>query len=270
MGVMKGIFTIDVEEWFQVSGFRPYLPEHRWASCERRLHVGLIPLLDLLDERQVKATCFVVGTLAREMPSVIREIATRGHEIGSHGYQHEVCRHMSPEQFRADVKRSIDVLQEVTGQQVRGFRAPSFSLPTPPEPWLDVLVQLGLTFDASLKGPAWGRPRPVKCPSGTIWELGVSLAPLIPVPFAGGGYLRLFPMTAVRAGMTALHARGIPSIVYVHPWEFDAGQPRIGAHLSRRFKHYVNVGDRHFQKVRRLLQLFPFTTVSEYLGSSPT
>jgi len=265
-------FTVDVEDWYQ--GLE--IPPQEWPGYERRLQVGVGRLLDLLDEAGARATFFILGASAAAHPDVVRQICGRGHEIGTHGHDHGFVYDMDPAGFHRDLQRSLDVIGSLTGQQVRGHRAPFFSL-TRQCPWaFEVLAELGLEYDSSVypvRNYRYGNPEAprwihrtaagvVEFPPATLRILGRNL------PVAGGAYFRLFPYTLTLFALRRINAQGRPAAFYIHPWELDPQHPRI--RLPRRISvpHYCNLGATE-SRLRRLLRAFRFAAMGEVLRQYP-
>ncbi|HEU4748507.1 MAG TPA: XrtA system polysaccharide deacetylase [Gemmatimonadaceae bacterium] len=269
-------FTVDVEEYFQVSALEPYAPRERWDHLPRRLEVGLRLLLDLLSEHDARATFFVLGWIAERAPSLVREIVERGNEVASHGSDHRRVTTLSPDEFRESVRTSKRVLEDVTGREVFGYRAPSFSIVRGGEWALDILVEEDYRYDSSLfpvlrKGYGFvggGRdPYQLELASGTLDEippatLNVGGAIL---PAAGGAYFRHLPYGLVRSALISAAKRGVPGTFYIHPWELDAGQPRLSVPLLTRVRHYGGLR-RTVPRLRRLLSTFRFQPIAATLG----
>lgn len=268
-------FTVDVEEYFQVSALEPYAPRQKWDSMPRRLEVGLRLLLDLLSEYDARATFFVLGWVAERAPALVREIAERGHEVASHGSDHRRITTITRDQFRESVRSSKLLLEEVTGQKVFGYRAPSFSIVRGGEWALDVLVQEKYRYDSSLfpvrrKGYGFvgGKRDPyrMQLPSGTLEEIPpatVNVGRAI-FPAAGGAYFRHLPYGLVHSGLLSAERRGVPGTFYIHPWELDPGQPRIDAPFLTRLRHYGGLS-RTVPRLRRLLSSFLFQPIAASL-----
>ena len=269
--------TVDVEEHFQVSAFDRVIPRAAWESFESRVERNTHRLLDLFDEFGVKATFFVLGWVARQRPSLVREIDRRGHEIASHGYGHCLVYHLSAAEFAEDVRRAKAVLEDASGRSVVGYRAPSYSI-TPRSLWaLDVLAQAGYEYDSSIfpirhdrygfpGAPRFpyrvcGRPRTiVEIPPSTVHVGGLTL------PAAGGGYFRLLPYAWTRWGLSRINTQeGRPAVFYLHPWEIDPDQPRIRAGLIGRLRHYTNLR-RTEARLRRLLREFRFGPINRLIS----
>ena len=245
------MFTIDVEDWFHI----PELPSAgtiaTWDNFESRVDRNFRTLLDVLDHAGVKATCFVLGWVAERWPNLVREAATRGHEIASHGYSHTIVTAQTREQFAADIRKAKEILETAAGTKVLGYRAPAFSI-TKATPWaLGELVRAGFEYDASLfpakrdyggmAGPK--APHVIDTEFGPIAELPMSIANLggKDLCFFGGGYLRLFPHFLIRRMARQVNAEGRPVIYYLHPREVDPHQPRLPMPPLKRFKVYVNL-----------------------------
>jgi polysaccharide deacetylase family protein (PEP-CTERM system associated) len=234
-------------------------------------------LLDLLAEHEVRGTFFVLGWIAERHPELVRAIAAAGHEVASHGQDHRRVTHQTPEEFRASVRRSKQVLEEVTGTPVRGFRAPSFSIVPGLEWALDVLLEEGYGYDSSLfpvrrrgygypggqRDPYWiERPagRLAEVPPATLLRWGMSL------PAGGGAYFRLFPYGLVRAALLDSQRRRVPATFYIHPWELDPEQPRLAVPWTTRIRHYGGLGGT-IERLRRLLGEFRFMPVASTVAS---
>lgn len=268
--------SVDVEDWFQVENLKPVIPSSTWDSRERRVEQNTMRILDLLEARNTRATFFILGWVGERHPGLVRRIAEAGHEIASHGYGHELVYTLSEAQFRADVERSKKSLEDVTGAAVLGYRAPCFSITD----WaVGILQELGFEYDSSvfptvahdrygrLTGVAMDRPIVELRPG--FHEVCISCLPIgqMALPWGGGGYFRLIPFPAWRAGVRRILGSGSPYVFYIHPWEIDPGQPRMEA-LGRmsRFRHYVNL-DRCEERFRSLLSTFQFTSVGHVLNS---
>jgi polysaccharide deacetylase family protein (PEP-CTERM system associated) len=269
------VMSIDVEEWFQVENLRRVVPRETWPSRESRVEKAMDRMLQLMAERDVKATCFVLGSVAERAPQLVRRIADAGHEIASHGYDHQLIHETDPADFRADVERSKRLLEDVSGQAVRGYRAPSFSLTD----WaIPILEEVGFEYDSSLfpttiAHDRYGRPESLKQGAGLALRPGglteVSLSCLAlggqALPWAGGGYFRLIPYPVFKRGVKRILRSAGPYVFYIHPWELDAGQPRVrGLARSARFRHYLNI-ERTESRWTALLQDFRWHTIAELL-----
>jgi polysaccharide deacetylase family protein (PEP-CTERM system associated) len=261
--------TIDVEDYFHVNAFDKVVAREDWAAFESRVVANTERLLRIFSDRGVKATFFVLGCVAEHAPALVRDIAGQGHEIASHGYDHRLVYHQTPESFRDDVRRAKAVLEDLAGAPVEGYRAPSYSI-TARTPWaFDVLIEEGHRYDASvfpIRHDRYGIPDAPRHPylvrreTGTLVETPGSTVRLGPLnlPVAGGGYFRLLPYAWTRWGIGRLNrVERRPAIFYLHPWEIDPAQPRLPAGWLGRFRHYRNL-HRTEDRLRQLLADFRF------------
>lgn len=265
--------TIDVEDFYQVSAFEHCVDRSQWDAYEPRVSIGTYKILEILENAGVRATFFVLGWVADRQPELVRAIHTAGHEVASHGYWHRLIYQQTPDEFRADVRRARVLLEDLTGEAVTAYRAPSFSI-TRRNLWaLDVLIEEGFSFDSSIyptyhdrygiAGAPLGPHRIVR-PAGTICEFpGTVWRGLrYPLPVGGGGYLRLYPYVLTRMGLGAISRADRPFVAYLHPWELDPEQPRLRPGRLEAFRHYVNL-HRTEERLVRLLRDFPMGTLSE-------
>jgi polysaccharide deacetylase family protein (PEP-CTERM system associated) len=270
--------TFDVEDYFHVTGFERMIDRSQWGNFESRVVASTRTILDTLAYSGVRATFFVLGWVAERHPGLVREIRTAGHEIGSHGYWHRLIYTQTPEEFRADIRRSRDVLQGILGEPVTAYRAPSFSI-TARSLWaLDVLIEEGFTADSSIfptwhdrYGLAGATPSPhrLQRPAGELLEFPLPIRKVLgyPLPAGGGGYFRLYPYALTRRLLRGLNAAGRPFVTYLHPWEFDPEQPRFRPGRLRAFRHYVNLR-RTRRRLEALLGDFRFGTLTEALHAA--
>ena len=267
--------TIDVEDYYHVSGFEGCVSRAQWDSFESRVVASTRRLLDRLDEAGVTATFFVLGWVAKRNPRLVRAIHDAGHEIGCHSYWHHLIYEQTPVEFRADLRRGRDVLEDALGLPVRAYRAPSFSI-TRDSLWaLDILAEEGFQFDSSIYPTHHDRygiagtplgPHRIERPAGTLWEFPPPVWRILgyPLPVGGGGYFRLYPYALTRRALRAINAAGRPFAFYLHPWELDPDQPRLNPGWSRSFRHYVNL-HRTEERLVRLLRDFAFGPLSAVL-----
>jgi len=285
---MLNALTIDVEDYFQVSAFERHVRRDEWDHYPLRVEGNTSRILDMLDEFGVKATFFVLGWVAERCPNLVREINRRGHEIACHGYGHELIYRIGPDKFRKDVHRAKTVLEDISGEKVYGYRAPSYSI-TGKSLWaLDILAEEGFSYDSSIFPiihDIYGIPggkrfiHDIVTQGGNIKEFPISTFPLkigwwhYRMPIAGGGYLRLFPAPLIGRAINYINIRERqPTVVYFHPWEIDPDQPRIRARLKSRFRHYLNL-DRMELKIRFLLnniKFSPMRDIWDQEGIEPT
>jgi len=277
---MINALTIDVEDYFQVNAFARQIRFDQWDGYPLRVGDNTRRILDLLDEFDIKATFFVLGWVAERLPDLVRDIHTRGHEIGSHGYGHQLVYSIGMEAFRTDVRRAKNILETITGAAVSGYRAPSYSI-TRQSLWaLDILIEEGFVYDSSIfpvYHDTYGMPdaprfpHVISRPAGSIREFPLTTYPArwgakeYRLPIAGGGYLRLLPAELLRRGIQSInHQEGKPAVLYFHPWEIDPEQPRIKAGLKSSFRHYLNLA-RTETKIRHLLKNIKFSNMAEVL-----
>jgi len=278
VGVVRNVFSVDLEDWYQ--GLE--IDMEQWSHYPSRIETGLEVLLELLDQAGVRATFFVLGWQAERSPHLVPRIAALGHEIASHGYSHRFVYRQGPEQFRSELRRSKQVLEDQSGAPVLGYRAPFFSI-TKDALWaLDILLEEGIVYDSSVfptHNYRYGMPEAVRQPSwmrtpsgGRMFEVPLSTVRVpgpesafgVNVPLGGGGYFRLYPYGLTRHALRAVNAAGRPFAFYLHPWEIDPDQPRLAAGGLRAFRHYVGLR-RTESRLVRLLREFSFGTLSEAL-----
>ena len=271
--------TIDVEDYFQVSAMAPYIRRDEWDSRECRVERNVDRILALLDQHHTKATFFTLGWVAERYPAMVRRIVDQGHELASHGYGHQRASDLSEAEFFDDVQRAKGILEDIGGQAVQGYRAPSFSIGTGNLWALDTLLRAGYRYSSSIypvKHDHYGMPdaprfahevRPglLEVPPTTLRLFDRNL------PSSGGGFFRLLPYSVSRWMLQQVNARDAESaIFYFHPWEIDAEQPRVaGIDAKTRFRHYVNI-ERNERKLDRLLSDFRWDRMDKlFLNRSP-
>ena len=288
------LLTIDVEDWFQVENFKQCIPFSAWPNCELRVEKNVHKILDLLDSIRLnntinptntinpsnpKATFFILGWIAKRLPQLIREIQARGHEVASHGYGHELCSKQLAQDLKMDLFESKDLLENITGAPVYGYRAPSFSIS---DDILEIIKESGYRYDSSfnsfglhgrygrIKLNGKGRNGILHQISDDFFELPISNLMIAnrTLPWGGGGYFRLMPAEIFRHGIQAILNKKGAYLFYLHPWEVDPDQPRM-SNISRslRFRHYVNIG-KTCSKLSMLLNSFKqyrFSTCIQYI-----
>jgi polysaccharide deacetylase family protein (PEP-CTERM system associated) len=315
------LITIDVEDWFQVENFKAWIPFDTWAHRELRVEQNVHRLLDLFDSinstpnvnpstpeplnlepgtlnreprtfspeplnpepgtLNPRTTIFILGWIAERLPHLVREIQRRGHEVASHGFCHDLPQKLSQEGLQQDLEKSRKLLEDITGSQVVGYRAPSFAIDAT---LIEALAQAGYRYDSSYNSFALhGRYGKLTLPSekkngvavrfdNGLFELPVSNLRLWNrvLPWAGGGYFRLIPAGLFIRGVRSILRRDGAYVFYMHPWEVDPGQPRVAeANRWFKFRHYINL-DRTEAKLRRMIESFPqcrFVTCREYLSA---
>lgn len=258
--------TIDVEDYFQVSAFAPYIDRADWDQRECRIERNIARILALLDRQGVKATFFTLGWIAERYPAVVRDIVAGGHELASHGYGHERANELSPAAFFEDICRAKQVLEELSGNAVKGYRAPSFSIDASNRDWaFAALLRAGYRYSSSVypvRHDHYGMPdapRFSHAPHALLLEVPPTTVRAFNRnwPASGGGYFRLLPYALSRRLIDHVNRHdGESAVFYFHPWEIDVDQPRIpGISLKTRFRHYVNI-HRMEQRLTRLLRDF--------------
>jgi polysaccharide deacetylase family protein (PEP-CTERM system associated) len=262
---LSNALTIDVEDYFQVSAFAPYIRRDEWDQRECRVERNIERILALLGERGVKATFFTLGWVAERYPQMVRDIVAAGHELASHGYGHQRASDLDREAFSHDVTHAKRILEDISGHAVRGYRAPSFSIGVGNLWAFDVLAQAGYDYSSSIypiKHDHYGMPDSPRFAyrvAGGLLEVPVTTLRLFNrnLPSSGGGYFRLLPYQLSRWMIGKVNRDdGEPAVFYFHPWEIDPGQPRVaGIDAKTRFRHYVNI-DRTEARLRALLKDF--------------
>ena len=277
MDQRRHLLTVVVEDYYHVAPLKSVVQSEHWYRFERRVERNTEKALDLLDEHGVTATFFVLGSIADEMPELVRGIADRGHEVASKGFFHHTIRHFSREEFREDLARSKAAIEKASGHPVKGFRI-GHRWFGPEDLWaLDVLAEEGLAYDSSLRplfrrfaGQPWRlRPHLHRHNDHAIWEF-----PLTPwtiagwsMPVSGGNYFRQLPHWMVRRAVASwIDREESPFLMYFHVWELDPEQPRIqAAPLLQRVRQYRNL-DRMETIIRCYLSQYRFTGIADYLN----
>lgn len=250
--VVNGL-SVDVEDWFQVGAFETVIARDAWDSLDCRIEANCDRVLALFDAAGVKATFFTLGWAAARYPAVMRRIAAQGHELASHGWDHARVFTLDPARFAEDLRRARGTLEDIGGQAVTGYRAPSFSIDAR-NPWAhEVLAREGYAYSSSVAPIAHDHYGWREAPRFAFRP--VSGSPLVEIPvttaeFAGrriaaggGGFFRVLPYAVTRWAVRQVNRReGRPAVFYFHPWEVDPGQPRVaGAPLRSRLRHYTNL-----------------------------
>ena len=270
--------TVDVEDYFHVAALAPSVHRDSWISRESRVVGNTQKLLAIFEEFDVRGTFFVLGWVAERYPQLVRDIAAHGHEIACHGYSHRLVYEQSPQEFYQETHRAKNLLQEITGSAVLGYRAASYSIVRESLWALDILVELGFVYDSSIFPVRHDRygihdaeraPHRMATPTGKYiveWPLATARILGFRLPVAGGGYFRLFPYGLSRWGLASINRRELrPFVFYLHPWEIDPAQPRVSASWLSRFRHYTNLGKCE-ERLRRLLAEFRFSTARDGLA----
>ncbi len=269
--------TVDVEDYFHVSGFADVVRPEDWPRFESRVEANTGKLLEIFATHKVSATFFMLGWIAERHGRLVKAIHGAGHEIACHGYDHTLVYRSTPEEFRKDVRRAKKLLEDVVGTSVDGYRAPSFSIVKSSLWALDILAEEGFQYDSSIfpiRHDRYGIPdarrfphqwkatngnRLVQFPISTVRLCGLN------IPIGGGGYFRLLPYAVTRWAIQRLNnTEQRPAVVYVHPWALDPAQPRVPGPLLSRFRHYVNLHTTE-EKIHRLLHSFSFQGLRWFL-----
>jgi polysaccharide deacetylase family protein (PEP-CTERM system associated) len=280
------LITIDVEEWFQVENLRPWFPQDQWDFQNSRVESATKRLLDLFDsfDNSVRVTFFVLGWVAQRHPKLVAHIKERGHEIASHGYNHLLNYQLNREALKEDLSKSKQLLEDITGEPVAGYRAPCFSID---KDILKAVQDAGYQYDSSYNSFA-GNGRYGAIDISGMYQRGMALqvsAKFIElpisniitmgqtIPWGGGGYFRLIPPVFFRSGVRHILNKEKAYMLYLHPWEFDPAQPKV-PHIRNlpRFRHYLNIAKTH-KRLRELILTFRqcrFMTCSQYIHSLQT
>jgi polysaccharide deacetylase family protein (PEP-CTERM system associated) len=274
-GAFMNALTVDVEDYFQVSAMAPHIARDSWPTQPCRVERNVQRLLALFAQHRAQATFFTLGWVAERYPQLVRDIVAAGHELASHGHAHLRATEQSQPEFSQDVRRAKALLEDISGQSVRGYRAPSFSIGHA-NPWaFDVLLEAGYSYSSSVypvqhdhygmpdapRFPYAVRPGLLEIPITTTRVWGRNL------PAGGGGYFRLAPYALSRWALRRVNRLDQkPAIFYMHPWEIDPDQPRVpGTSLKTRFRHYVNLNKTE-ARLARLLSDFQWGRVDRVFG----
>lgn len=278
---MLNAISVDVEEYFHATNLDPYVGRSRWNEMSTRAPESINATLEVFEKTGTLGTFFVLGDFARRNPQQVKRLAEAGHEIASHGFNHQLAYLLSPEDFYEDIRSAKQLLEDICGTEVTGYRAPNFSI-TEKNPWAyDKLVEAGYTYDSSVY-PVWhprytnlDKPRvitvrPTNGGELLIVPLAASelslLGKKLRLPVAGGAYWRLFPEFFIRWGLSRINARDhIPFCCYIHPWELDPGQPRFEEMPAlTKLRHYGGIAD-FSSRVERYLRAFEFSTIQKLI-----
>lgn len=275
--MIPNALTVDVEDYFHVAALARGIDRKSWDSRESRVVANSNKLLGIFDQFGVKATFFVLGWVAERHPALVREISDRGHEVACHGYSHRLVYEQTPKEFHEETLHAKNILEGITGNAVHGYRAASYSIVRESLWALDILQELGFTYDSSIFPVHHDRygipdakrvPHRLCTPEGKFiveWPLATANFFGYRLPVAGGGYFRLLPYWFSRWGLASINRREqLPFNFYLHPWEIDPAQPRIPASLLSRFRHYTNL-EKCEDRLRCLLAEFRFGTARDGL-----
>ncbi len=284
--------TIDVEDYFQVSAFESIVPKEKWDNYPSRVVDNTRKILAILEKNEVKATFFILGWIAHKYPHLVKEISDHGHEIGCHSYYHRLVYNLTPEEYLQDTRMAKDTLEQIIAKPVLGYRAPSYSI-TKKSLWaLQILSDLGFSYDSSIFPIYHDRYGIPEAPRFFFkWDLSKNTPAILKtnqnqentnntellaeypmstsllmgrkLPISGGGYFRLFPYWFTQAALKRINIKEKKNFIfYMHPWEFDPQQPRYKSASSlSKFRHYLNL-DKTTQRFDKLTQSFPFTSIN--------
>ena len=275
----KCFFSVDVEDWFHFLNLSSTPEPSTWESLPSHVEKNLIRILDILERRKIKSTCFFLGWIAKKYPGLVKETIRRGHEIASHGFYHKLAFQMTEAEFFEDAASSKKLLEDVSGQQVLGYRAPGFSL-TQNTPWFfKRLIEAGYVYDSSLfptklstklthgGGISTNKlaPHVMVVDGNEIVEFPVSVRQIMgqPICFFGGAWLRIFPYSLIKKSAIQVLAKDRPVGFYVHPREIDPKHPRLAMNLVLRLPAYFNLKSTAI-KISKLSDDFSFVTFSDY------
>lgn len=276
---ISNALTVDVEDYYMVSGFSDRVRFDDWHGFESRVEQSTNRVLELFSRHGVKGTFFILGWIAERHPGLVRDIHSAGHEIACHGYNHRLVYDITPDDFRMDVRRAKDILEGITGAKVNGYRAASYSVVKETLWALDILMEEGFLYDSSIfpiRHDRYGIPgagrfahyietkagRLLEFPPSTVKLLGQNL------PVAGGGYFRLLPLWLTSMALRRINiSERMPAVFYIHPWEIDEGQPRLKVGAFAAMRHYANIG-RTMKKLERLLREFSFRPLASFMNES--
>ncbi len=264
--------SIDVEDYFQVAAFAARISYSDWDLCGSRIERNVDLILGLLADRETKATFFTLGWIADRYPGLVRRIVDEGHELASHGYSHQKASLQTSREFSADIARAKSALEDIGGIEVKGYRAPSFSIGSENMWALECIEKAGYRYSSSIypvRHDHYGQPDfprfPLKIRSNLV-EIPISTIRILNRnwPVGGGGFFRLLPYQISRWGLQRVNqVDGQPAIFYFHPWEIDPGQPRVSGLSGRsKFRHYINL-TRTESRLRRLLADFRWGRADE-------
>lgn len=267
----RHLLSFDIEDWFHSHNLWPALDRTKWDEYELRVVENTHTILDLLDKHNTQATFFVLGHVAERAPDLVREIDARGHEVASHGYNHELLYEQSRSAVRADIRRSMELLEPLVDAPISGYRAPSFSITD----WaVEMLAELGFAYDSS-NFPVSMHDRYGSVPvtgSETITSVGSLVEVQLPllellkfeIPWAGGGYFRFIPYRLYEYGVRQI-SDDRDFVFYLHPWELDPNQPQVdGIPRSHKLRHYTNLGQTR-NRLDRLLGAFDWMPIEDAL-----
>ena len=270
MHEIANALTVDVEDYFQVSALAPHIPHSEWERIPCRIERNVEAILSLLGESGAQATFFTLGWIAERYPALVRRIVGAGHELASHGYGHLRIHEQTRAEFAQDIRRAKSLLEDIAGTEVRGYRAPSFSIGKKTLWAFDCIAEAGYRYSSSvypIRHDLYGMPEAPRFPYSPregLLEIPITTARVLKqnLPAGGGGYFRLLPYCISRLFLRTVNRRERrPAVFYFHPWELDPGQPRVtGTSLKTRVRHYLNL-HRTQPRLQRLLRDFRWRTI---------
>jgi polysaccharide deacetylase family protein (PEP-CTERM system associated) len=271
--------SVDVEDYFHVEAFADQVSLEMWPNFARRVVDNTRRVLELFSRTNARATFFILGWVAEKEPKLLQEIVNAGHEIGCHSFWHRRLWRMTPEEFREDTRRALNVIQDACGQKVVGYRAPTFSLVRNSLWAVEILAEEGFLYDSSvypIHHDLYGMPEAPRFPFRWECSSGPALSeiPLTTIrllgwnfPVGGGGYLRILPMWYTRWALNRVRNReGKGAVLYFHPWELDPGQPRFAGKWRSRFRHYFHLGQME-KRLGELLRNTPTVGLHDFLNA---
>lgn len=277
MKKLLNAISVDVEDYYQVEAFSNVIRRDEWDAYPSRVASNNEKILRLFDDHGVKATFFVLGCVAEKDPSIVSEIHAQGHEVACHGFSHKMILKQSQSTFRQETMKAKNLLEDIIGEKVKGYRAATYSI-TKKNLWaLEILMESGFEYDSSIfpiRHDRYGisdfkrEPCLIRNVDQSIKEFPISTSRILGgnLPVAGGGYFRLYPYMLTRWGLSSVNADGLPFVFYLHPWEVDPDQPKIkGLSAATRFRHYVNL-DKTETKLKKLLDDFNLDRIDKVLG----
>ena len=276
---MPNLLTIDVEDWFQVENFSSYITRADWENMELRINKNIDLILSLLGKYNTHATFFVLGWVAEKLPELIKKISLNGHEIACHGFNHSLTYNLKNEYLENDILTSKKLLENITGNVVLGYRAPSFTITNV---LLEVLCKLNFQYDSSLFhshiNKNYGKISDIKTPPKKMFKIKTNLYefPLssftvmgVNIPWSGGFMFRAVPFYLFQKGLDIIAKKSDYFLFYIHPWEFDLNQPRVNkANYSQKLKHYYNIKNT-LSKFEQLLSSRKFCSINQFLINCP-
>jgi polysaccharide deacetylase family protein (PEP-CTERM system associated) len=265
------VISVDVEDYFHAEIFSAVIDRSQWTRQTERVEANTMRLLQLFGELKVEATFFILGWVAERWPRLVRAIADHGHELACHSYWHRLIYQLKPDDFREDTRRAKAVIEQAAGQQILGYRAPTYSIASRSLWALDILAELGFSYDSSIfpiYHDRYGVPHAPRLPFrletsfGSILEFPLTTFRLWGrqnFPVAGGGYLRLLPWWYTELGLRRAEHERVPVIAYIHPWEIDPDQPRLPGTMISQLRHYRNLG-KTYDRLKTMLGSRAFTS----------